>query len=123
MARGIYVVTGQINLNGANGNNGTWNSGDGFSGGGGGGGGGSFVGLAEKDVNGLTNMSILASRINVSGGNAGTGYVSANRSGTYVNTVSTFLSQIVNFSIAITLNSTTPATAGGSGAIITQVIG
>lgn len=73
MARGIFITVGQVNLNGLDGQSGsgTWGQ---FSGGGGGGGGGTFIALAGRDINGLINMSILLSRINTEGGNAGISY-------------------------------------------------
>jgi hypothetical protein len=101
MARGIYVTAGQINLNGGNGQTATspgYHSN--FQGGGGGGGGGSFVALAERDINGLSNYSILPTRINTLGGLGGLSY---NYSTQFFRTIS--------------------ATPGGVGAIITQIIG
>lgn len=102
MARGIYITTGAVNLNGLAGVNGPGDTygHQYFHGGGGGGGGGSFVALAEKDINGLPVMSVLASRINTLGGPPGSSII--------------FLSQTTTI---------TQATAGGQGGIISQVIG
>lgn len=102
MARGIFITAGQINLNGLAGGNGAFNSSlDAqiycFGGGGGGGGGGTFIALAERDINGLINMSVLASRINTAGGAAGVSW-----SGGWTDI---------------------PATAATAGAVITQIIG
>jgi hypothetical protein len=106
MAREIYVTSGYIDLSGDNGVAGqtpaspyNW----GYAGGGGGGGGGSFVALAERDVNGLINMSILTTRIDVSGGAPGA--IGARWGG------------------GCSLELEWPAIAGGTGCIISQIIG
>lgn len=99
MARGIYITAGHVNLNGIAGDNATLGGG-GFSGGGGGGAGGSFVALAERDANGLINMSVLPSNINTLGGAYG-----ANISALLING---------------TIYQPTP---GGTGAVINQIIG
>lgn len=93
MARGIYISNGHINLSGLIG---AIRPAIPYVrlGGSGGGGGGSFIALGEKNTNGLPNISINPSAINTSGGLAGANNVTG-----------------------------TDPTAGGSGAIITQVIG
>jgi hypothetical protein len=129
MGRGIFVTTGQINLNGTNGANGvapaitnSQNPVFGFNTGGGGGGGGSFVALAERDLNGLPVMSILNSRINVSGGLGGSEVVNLTVPDPVA--IGQFGSPpIVSRYTNMAQVNTTPATAGGSGAIIQQVIG
>lgn len=93
MGRGLYITAGAINLTGGNGVNASFY----YGGGGGGGGGGSFVGLAERDINGLPVMSILTSRINVIGGNGGIG--------------------------SVVSHANADGLPGGTGAIIQQVIG
>jgi len=96
MARGIYITIGRVNLNGAAGQNSSATF-EPFTGGGGGGG-GSFCALAERDTNGLPTMSILPTRIDTSGGPGGI---------EWFGTEPGFIH----------------ATTGGTGALITQVIG
>jgi hypothetical protein len=126
MGRGLYVTTGRINLNGNNGTDGVLVGNAGFSGGGGGGGGGSFIGLAERDINGLPSMAVWQTQINVSGGSAGLASI---RSSALVSWAFTFISAAWDWTVlgtatvTNTTNSAIDATPGGSGAIITQVIG
>lgn len=101
MARGIYITAGYINLNGLAADNGIQSPNNGGVGAGGGGGaGGSLVALAERDVNGLINMSILLTNINTSGGARGLTYA-----------------QVTGSNVIIS------STVGGTGAVITQIIG
>ena len=106
MARGLYVTAGNINLGGAPGTDGSitgYNGGFGVACGGGGGGGGSFIGLVEANINGLEPMSILQTRINISGGIPG--------------------DSVLHIGAGLSLSVHIPAMQGGTGAIITQVIG
>lgn len=100
MARAIYVTAGQINLSGSSGANAS-GSAYGVASGGGGGGGGSLVALAERDTNGLPVMSVLPTRINTVGGIGGADFLASTE-------------------VSATF---TPATSGGTGAVIQQVIG
>jgi len=98
MARGIYVVAGDIDLSGADSTSGTWTCP------GGPGGGGSFIALAERNIYGLPVMSIDTERLNLNPGIAAAQYVV----GFYVYSYPTY---------------TIPPTAGKPGGFIQQVIG
>ena len=105
MSRGLYMVTGMINIMGAQGlppSNAVGNGLDLFLGAGGGGGGGSFVGLCERNIYGLSNMSVDLTRINTYGGLGGVGTSAA-----YLNTDQAIIQ----------------AAAGTQGCAIAQIIG
>jgi len=106
IARGIFIINGLINLSGVQGGSPSVSSlayEDLFLGAGGGGGGGSFVGLCERNIYGLSNMSVDLAKINTSGGAAGIGSIQAN----------------FNTTAAITIQ----PTAGTAGSVTTKVIG